>query len=325
MKKPSASCCSPMGGFNVDAVVTVDDTIKIGDTFFHLGTVTKGGSDSSEAQPAGSPAPAQAAGLRPFRAEPNDSKPHRLRVDESRRAKIASNHTMTHVMNHKLRAILGDHVAQKGSLVDDEKTRFDFAHNAGISETETAKIEELVNADIAADLPVHYDYAPQADALKIHGLRAVFGEKYPPTVRVVSIGPSLADLLKNPSNKEWENRSIEFCGGTHVGRTGDIGLFKITAEGGIASAIRRIEAVTGEGALEAVRAEDGCVPLQPIRVRFSEDVIVAQDDLNLQGLNAAPAPQVTQFTYDPASMTATWMFAAALLMFANPFLGQVAH
>ncbi len=232
------------------AVVTVEDTIKIGDVFFHLGTVTRGPQTAPPAPGMGASSP-HAQGAPTFVSAADDSKPHRLRVDESRRGRIASNHTMTHVMNHKLRAILGDHVAQKGSLVDDEKTRFDFAHNAGISEGDAAKIEELVNADIAADLPVHYDYAPQADALKIHGLRAVFGEKYPPTVRVVSIGPSLADLMKNPSNKEWENRSIEFCGGTHLKKTGDAEGFAIVSEEAVAKGVRRITAITGATAHKA--------------------------------------------------------------------------
>ena len=215
------------------ATVTVEDTIKIGDVIFHLGEVTKGDDKGA------------------FVACADDSKPHRLIVDAVRRAKIASNHTMTHVMNHKLRAVLGDAVAQKGSLVDDEKTRFDYAHHASLSEEEAAKIEELVTADIAADLPVNWEFAPQADALKIHGLRAVFGEKYPPQVRVVSIGPKVEELLAKPDNKEWYDRSVEFCGGTHLERTSDAEGFSIVSEEAVAKGVRRITAITGEAAHKA--------------------------------------------------------------------------
>jgi len=217
------------------AVVTVDDTIKVGDVFFHLGTVTKAADHGSEG----------------FISAATDSKPHRLNVDATRRAKIASNHTSTHVLNHKLRAVLGDHVMQKGSLVDDEKTRFDFAHNAALSEEEAAKIEEMVNADIAADLPVNWEYAPQTDALKINSLRAVFGEKYPPTVRVVSIGPRVEALLGEPVNPDWINYSIEFCGGTHLLKTGDAEGFSIISEEAVAKGIRRITAITGPAAHKA--------------------------------------------------------------------------
>jgi alanyl-tRNA synthetase len=216
------------------AIVTIDDTIKVGDVFFHLGTVTT----------------AAKAG-EGFACAADDSKPHRLTVDEARRKKIASNHTSTHVLNHKLRAVLGDHVMQKGSLVDDEKTRFDFAHNAAISEADATRIEELVNADIAADLPVNWEYAPQQDALQINSLRAVFGEKYPPTVRVVSIGPRVEQLIGDPGSGEWINYSIEFCGGTHLEKTGDAEGFALLSEEAVAKGVRRITAITGTAAHKA--------------------------------------------------------------------------
>ena len=224
------------------AVVTIEDTIKVGDVFFHLGTVTGTGASRSRAV-----GPVQEG----FVSAAHDSKPHRLQVDEARRRRIASNHTSTHVLNHKLRAILGDHVMQKGSLVDDEKTRFDFAHNAALTEAEAAKIEELVNADIAADLPVNWEYAPQGDAIKINSLRAVFGEKYPPTVRVVSIGPRVESLLSDPASAEWMNYSIEFCGGTHLEKTGDAEGFALVSEEAVAKGVRRITAITGPMAHKA--------------------------------------------------------------------------
>jgi len=216
------------------AVITVESTIKVGDVFFHLGTVTTASS-----------------GGEGFICASSDSKPHRLQVDEQRRAKIEANHTMTHVMNHKLRAVLGDHVMQKGSLVDDEKTRFDFAHNAALSEAEVTKIEELVNADIAADLTVNWEYAPQADALKINSLRAVFGEKYPASVRVVSVGPRVEALIAEPAKDEWMDYSIEFCGGTHLAKTGDAEGFVMVSEEAVSKGVRRITAITGVAAHKA--------------------------------------------------------------------------
>jgi len=216
------------------AVITVENTIKVGDVFFHLGTVTTASS-----------------GGEGFICASSDSKPHRLQVDEQRRAKIEANHTMTHVMNHKLRAVLGDHVMQKGSLVDDEKTRFDFAHNAALSEAEVTKIEELVNADIAADLTVNWEYAPQADALKINSLRAVFGEKYPASVRVVSVGPRVEALIAEPAKDEWMDYSIEFCGGTHLAKTGDAEGFVMVSEEAVSKGVRRITAITGVAAHKA--------------------------------------------------------------------------
>src|SRR5581483_4058302 len=110
------------------------------------------------------------------------------------------NHTATHLANWALREVLGNDVQQKGSLVDPEKLRFDFSHGKSMSDEELAKVESLVADCIAKKLPVYAQEAPQEQALKINGLRAVFGEKYPPMVRVVSIGAPVADLLKNPSD-----------------------------------------------------------------------------------------------------------------------------
>ena len=214
------------------AAVAIDDTLRVGDTFFHLGRVTRAGGAGQ--------------GVPGFPACPDDSKPHRLLVDDARRRRIACNHTTTHVMNHKLRQTLGDHVMQKGSLVDDEKTRFDFAHGAALTEREVAAIESLVNADIVADLPVHIDFAPQEDALKVHGLRAVFGEKYPPRVRVVAIGAAVDQLLADPGNPRWRDHSVEFCGGTHLHRTGDAQGFAVLTEEAVAKGVRRLTAVTGD-------------------------------------------------------------------------------
>jgi alanyl-tRNA synthetase len=153
------------------------------------------------------------------------------RVDGDRRAKTMRNHSVTHLMHKALREVLGAHVQQKGSLVNAERTRFDFSHNAPVTEAQIAQIEALVNAEILANAATQARVLPLEEAQK-SGAMMLFGEKYGETVRVLDIGSSR-----------------ELCGGTHVQRTGDIGLFKIVAEGGIAAGIRRVEAVTGDNAL----------------------------------------------------------------------------
>src|SRR5690606_27119194 len=137
-------------------------------------------------------------------------------VDESRRSKIVANHTTTHVMNRALRAKVNAEADQKGSLVDDEKLRFDFSHNAALTAAQIKAVEEMVNADIASDLPGYYGLVPREKALNISGLRAVFGEYYPAVVRVVSIGRSVADLLAKPADERWKDLSTAFCGGIHL-------------------------------------------------------------------------------------------------------------
>ncbi len=168
-----------------------------------------------------------------------------------RRELIKQNHTATHVLNWALRETLGEHVQQRGSLVDDEKTRFDFAHPRPVTADELVQIESRCAEQIRANLPVFAQEAPQAAAMQINGLRAVFGEKYPDVVRVVSIGAPVADLLRQPENPAWRQFSIEFCGGTHVERTGDIQELVVTEEEAVARGVRRIVAVTGMGAMVA--------------------------------------------------------------------------
>ncbi|MGB8516732.1 MAG: DHHA1 domain-containing protein, partial [Gallionella sp.] len=159
------------------------------------------------------------------------------RVDGKARAATERNHSVTHLMHKALREVLGDHVQQKGSQVDAEKTRFDFVHNAAISDADIAKVEAIVNAEILANTATDASVMAIADAQK-SGAMMLFGEKYGDEVRVLSIGSSK-----------------ELCGGTHVKRTGDIGLFKIVSEGGVAAGVRRVEAVTGEGALALINAQ----------------------------------------------------------------------
>jgi alanyl-tRNA synthetase len=157
-------------------------------------------------------------------------------VDEGKRARTIRNHSATHLMHKALREVLGSHVAQKGSLVDAEKTRFDFSHNAPLTADEIAKVETIVNREILANAATATHNMSFDDAVK-HGAMALFGEKYGDQVRVMDIGSSK-----------------ELCGGVHVTRTGDIGMFKIIGEGGVAAGIRRVEAVTGEGALALVQS-----------------------------------------------------------------------
>jgi len=172
-------------------------------------------------------------------------------IDEESRHKIMSNHTSTHVLNHSLRAVLGDGVDQKGSLVDAEKLRFDFSHNKALTLEELRKIEELCDADIKANHAVYRKSVPLSQAQAIHSVRAVFGETYPDPVTVVSIGKTVDELLANPSNPEWRNYSIEFCGGTHLGTSSQAKRFVIISETGISKGVRRVIAWTGEEAVKA--------------------------------------------------------------------------
>ncbi|TXZ07548.1 alanine--tRNA ligase [Vibrio mimicus] len=159
-------------------------------------------------------------------------------VDEQRRAAISLNHSATHLLHAALRKVLGEHVAQKGSLVRAETLRFDFSHLEAMTAAEIKEVERLVNQEIRRNHSIETNIM-NIDEAKAKGAMALFGEKYDDQVRVLSMG----------------NFSTELCGGIHASNTGDIGLFKITSEGGIAAGIRRIEAVTGEGALDYIEAQ----------------------------------------------------------------------
>ncbi|VFR34704.1 Alanyl-tRNA synthetase [plant metagenome] len=156
-------------------------------------------------------------------------------VDVERRARTVRNHSATHLMHKALREVLGGHVQQRGSLVDPDKTRFDFAHDAPMTADQIAEVERIVNAEVLANAPVQARVMAFDDAVQ-EGAMALFGEKYGDSVRVLDIGSSR-----------------ELCGGTHVVRTGDIGLFKIVGEGGVAAGVRRVEAITGDNALKWVQ------------------------------------------------------------------------
>ena len=162
-------------------------------------------------------------------------------VDMASRAASMRNHSATHLMHKALREVLGEHVQQKGSLVDTEKTRFDFVHNAPMTDAEIAKVEAIVNAEILTNAPTQARLM-DIEAAKTTGAMMLFGEKYGEIVRVLDIGSS-----------------TELCGGTHVSRTGDIGLFKIYAESGVAAGVRRVEATTGTGALKLINTQQALI------------------------------------------------------------------
>jgi alanyl-tRNA synthetase len=201
---------------NATARVLVEDTIKIqADVFGHQGRVVEGGIAVGDTLVA--------------------------RVDAERRARTVRNHSATHLMHKALREVLGPHVQQKGSLVNADVTRFDFSHNAPVTDEEIRRVEALVNAEILANAATQARVMAIDDAQKL-GAMMLFGEKYGDKVRVLDIGSSR-----------------ELCGGTHVQRTGDIGLFKIVSEGGVAAGIRRVEAVTGDNALGYLQSLESTV------------------------------------------------------------------
>ncbi|KAK3383727.1 tRNA synthetases class II (A)-domain-containing protein [Lasiosphaeria ovina] len=173
--------------------------------------------------------------------------------DELRRQPIRNNHTGTHILNHSLREVLGDEINQKGSLVDQDKLRFDFSHKTGVALPDIRKIEDMSNKYIQQNFKTYTKDVDLDLARQIEGVRAVFGETYPNPVRVVSIGIEVDELLRNPKNPDWRKVSVEFCGGTHVDQTGLIKDLIIVEEGGIAKGIRRIVAYTGDGAHQAQR------------------------------------------------------------------------
>ncbi len=196
-----------------NARFNVFDTQKNGDVFIHVGELVQGTLQTGETVS--------------------------CQVNQSKRDDIACNHSATHLLHAALRTILGDHVQQKGSLVDDEKLRFDFSHFEAIQADQLQSIETLVNQQIRKNHSVDTTLM-DIDEAKESGAMALFGEKYAAKVRVLSMS----------------NFSVELCGGTHVSRTGDIGLLKITSEAGVAAGVRRIEAVTGQGALTYVEQNE---------------------------------------------------------------------
>jgi alanyl-tRNA synthetase len=204
----------------------VEDTQRLGESILHFGTLLEGEisvGDTVEAM-----------------------------QTTFRRIAVMRNHTATHLLNLALREVLGAHVEQKGSLVDEQKTRFDFSHDKPVSGEELREIERRVNRQIVQDLPVVAVTMPLGRAKELPGVRAVFGEKYPDPVRVVMIGAETPEKLNH-------DNSVEFCGGTHMPRTGLIGYFKILGQEGVAKGVRRITAVTGKPAYDEVQTRSAIV------------------------------------------------------------------
>jgi alanyl-tRNA synthetase len=194
-----------------------------------------------------------------------------LQQGTMRRVDIMRNHTATHLLNLALRQVLGQHVEQKGSLVDDGKTRFDFSHDKPIPAEQLQEIERRVNRSVIQDQVVTAKEMPLEDAKKLPGVRAVFGEKYPDPVRVVMIG---AD---EPA-KVNADMSVEFCGGTHMPRTGLIGYFKITGQEAVAKGVRRITAVTGKPAYQEVQSRSLIVDELSTKFQCRPDEVTSRVD-----------------------------------------------
>ncbi|MDQ4060600.1 MAG: alanine--tRNA ligase, partial [Pseudomonadota bacterium] len=192
-----------------------DTQKKVGDLLAHYGRVEKGRIETGQ--------------------------PLTLEVDHARRGRIRSNHSATHLLHEALREVLGTHVAQKGSLVEPERLRFDFSHPKPVADQELAAIEDLANSIVLQNAPVMTHLMSVDEAIEA-GAMALFGEKYGDEVRVVSMGTA----TQGP--KAGKTYSMELCGGTHVARTGDIGLVTVVQEGAVAAGVRRIEALTGEAA-----------------------------------------------------------------------------
>ena len=190
--------------------------------------------------------------------------PLTARVDAERRARIMNNHTATHLMHAALRKVLGKHVEQRGSLVNEELLRFDFSHFSAVTEEEWRLVEDLVNAAIRRNIEKSEQRQVPIEQAKAMGAMALFGEKYGDQVRVITFDPEY---------------SIELCGGTHVSRTGDIGYFRILSEGSVAAGIRRIEAVTGPAAIEVTRAEQHILKQMRDLFRNPKDLIQSAGNL----------------------------------------------
>jgi alanyl-tRNA synthetase len=203
-----------------------------------------------------------------------------LTVEHARRSRIEPNHTATHLLNHALRTLVHEEADQKGSLVAPDRLRFDYGCPHAPTPEQLAEVEARVEAAIAADLPVFAELAPLEAARSINGLRAVFGERYPDPVRVVSVGVPVGELLTDPGRDDWRSVSVEFCGGTHVRSTAAIDGFVIAQEGALASGIRRITALTGAAARAAqLAAENLTARLDEADGLADEAAVAAFDEI----------------------------------------------
>ncbi|MBL9141396.1 MAG: hypothetical protein JNK53_05965, partial [Phycisphaerae bacterium] len=253
---------------------TIVDTQRVGDYVLHVGHLTQG----------------------TLRADDHGT----VTVERGRRDRVAANHTSTHLLNHALRAVLGHEVEQRGSLVAEDRLRFDFTHTRALTAEELGRVEMLVNADIAKSLRVHHAVVPLEAAMKINGVRAIFGERYPDPVRVVSIGVAVDRLIADSGNKEWMNYSVEFCGGTHLKSSDEAQHFVITSEGASSAGIRRIFALTGMAA-QAAEATATSIEHRAAAARRIEGQDLADEVQQLTAdLAGLPVSIVFRHRFEPA-------------------------
>lgn len=245
--------------YSANGEFLVSDTQKQGDNFLHFGTLQSG---------------------QLFAGDTVDA-----RISRSRRRQIKRHHSATHLLHRALRDTLGSHVQQKGSLVDEFKTRFDFSHEAALSAEEIEAVEQAINKQVMANVAVSIEEMSY-DAAREKGAMALFGEKYGDVVRVVSMGD--------------EDYSIELCGGTHVSQTGDIGLVKVMSQGAVSAGVRRIECVAGEALLAAMREQSAV--LQQLAAQLKTDAAQLPERVeHLQQQLKAAEKQVQQLKRELAS------------------------
>ncbi len=232
-------------------------------------------------------------------------------VHNENRIATEANHTATHLLNHALRAILGEDVQQKGSLVDHDKLRFDFSHTHAMTDEEIEFVQQLVNKSINADSIVNAKEVSLEKAKEIYGVRAVFGEQYPDPVRVVSIGATVDDLLDNPTNKDWYDCSIEFCGGTHLPSCATARQFVIVHEQSLASGVRRVLALTGVAAEATYEAGETLLEriskasslVEGALLHEFDELALLVDELTLSQPNRHAAKKAITLLHDKAKST----------------------
>ncbi|MGE5309322.1 MAG: alanine--tRNA ligase [Deltaproteobacteria bacterium] len=227
------------------------------------------------------------------------------KIDVHYRMSVARNHTATHLLQSALRAVLGQHVQQQGSMVDQDRLRFDFTHFKDVSDEELARVEKMVNEFVLANMPVHKKEMDLADARQ-EGALAFFGEKYGEKVRVVSIG----DVSK------------EFCGGTHLDMTGSIGLFTVISESSVASGVRRIEARTGIGAYETVKAHEEMIAAAAQLLKSPRDKVVGELEKRLAHIKELEKEVASQKT-EKIKTRAAELVKKAETVGGRGFIGQV--
>ena len=227
------------------------------------------------------------------------------KVDASKRKQIAIHHSATHLLHAALRKVLGTHVAQKGSLVNSDYLRFDFSHFSKMSDDEIKQVEKMVNEKIRENIPVVIRYMPKEEAMQT-GAMALFGEKYGDTVRVVTIDP---------------NYSIELCGGTHVGSTGELGFFKLTSESAIAAGVRRIEAVSGVAAEYLINEQ--LQQLQQIKEALKNPKDVVKSLTSLTDENASLKKQIEKFEQSQLKLLSNELAQKVQLVDGVNFIGEI--